>query len=452
MAEWPVLLPQHHLGYIDWATFQANQARIDANVHPEPHQAGGAVREGAAPLQGLAACGKCGRRLHTHYTGRNAAPGYHCAGKDIVSGRGVYCLNVGGVQIDQAVADAFLKALTPAALEATQLAVQQLEANHDAALAQWRLAAERARYEAERVERQYRAVEPENRLVARGLETEWEKRLRDLAAAEAELERREKQRPRTLIEEERKKILALGADLHKVWTAPTTTDRDRKELLRALLEEVLVSVDRPERRAHLTLRWRGGTLTEFDLSLPRMKPRGLHTDEDTISLLRRLAVHYPDDVIAGILNRQGRRTANGERFTANQVGSLRRYRNIPRYEPPAKSPAGELATIRRAAQILGVYTSTIHRWLSDGFIAGEQLTPGAPWQIRITDELRARFVEQAPPGYLPMLETTMKLGVSRQTVLQRVKRGELEALLVTRGRRKGLRIKVVDDQPGLFHE
>ena len=125
---------------------------------------------------------------------------------------------------------------------------------------------------------------------------------------------------------------------------------------------------------------------------------------------------------------------------------------FPRYEPPAESPTGELATIRKAAQILGVYTSTIHRWLNDGFIAGEQVTPGAPWQIRITDELRARFVEQAPPDYLPMLEATMKLGVSRQTVLQRVKRGELEALLVTRGRRKGLRIKVVDNQPRLFRE
>src|SRR5262249_20672626 len=90
-----------HLGYIDWATFQSNQTRIDSNVHPEPHQAGGAVREGAALLQGLATCGKCGRRLHTHYTGRNAAPGYHCAGKDIVSGRGVYCLNVGGVEVDR---------------------------------------------------------------------------------------------------------------------------------------------------------------------------------------------------------------------------------------------------------------------------------------------------------------------------------------------------------------
>src|SRR6201993_367207 len=357
MAEWPVLLHEHHPGYIDWATFQANQARIDSNVHPQPHQAGGAVREGSALLQGLARCGKCGRRLHTHYRGRNAPPGYHSSGQDLVSGRGVYCLNVGGVQIDQAVVDAFLQALTPAALEATQLAIQQLEANHDAALSQWRLAVERTVYEAERAERRYRAVEPENRLVARGLETEWEKCLRDLAAADAELERREKQRPRMLSEAEKKKIFSLGSDLHKVWTAPTTTDRDRKELLRALLEEVIVRVDRAERRGHLTLRWGGGTLTECDLSFPRMKPHGLHTDEDTISLLRRLAVHYPDDVIAGILNRQGRKTASGESFTANQVGSLRRYRNIPRYEPPATPPTGEVVPIRTAAEILGIYPS-----------------------------------------------------------------------------------------------
>jgi len=450
MAEWPVLLHEHHPGYIDWETFQAIQVRLDNNVHPEPHQSGGAVREGAALLQGLATCGKCGRRLHTHYRGRNSTPGYHCAGKDLVEGRGVYCLNVGGVQIDQAVVDAFLKALTPAAIEATELALLQLEADHDAALSQWRLAVERARYEAHRAERQYRAVEPENRLVARGLETEWEKRLRDLATAEAELQRRELQRPRPLSPEEKNKIRSLGSDLNKVWTAPTTRDRDRKELLRTLLEEVIVKVDRPEHRAHLTLRWRGGTLTDLDLSLPRSQPHGPRTDEDTISLLGRLASLYSDDVIAGILNRQGRKTATGERFTANQVGSLRRYRNIPRFQPPAEPPNGELVSIRKAAEILGINTSTVHRWLNDGFIAGEQITPGAPWQIRITDELRARFVEQAPSDYLPMLETTMKLGISRQTVLQRVKRGELEALLVTRGRRKGLRIRVVDDHPSLF--
>jgi DNA invertase Pin-like site-specific DNA recombinase len=449
-SEWAVLLPDHHQGYIDWATYQANQSRIDANVHPQPHQAGGAVREGAALLQGLAICGKCGRHLHTHYSGRSASPGYHCSGKDIVQGRGVYCLTVGGIQIDQAVTDAFLKAVTPASVEITELAIRRLETDHDAALGQWRLAVERARYEADRAERQYRAVEPENRMVARGLESQWEKRLRDLAAAEAELERRQQLRPRTLSQEEKNRMRALGSDLRNVWTAPTTTDRDRKELLRSLLEEVIVTVDRPAHQAHLTIRWRGGKLTEIDLPLPRSQPRGQRTDEDTISLLPRLAALYPDDVIAGILNRQGRKTASGERFTANQVGSLRRYRGIPRFQPSAQPTQGEVVSIRKAAQILGMNTSTIHRWLAEGFIAGEQVTPGAPWQIRITEELRARIVEQAPPEYLPMLETTMKLGVSRQTVLQRVKRGELQAKLVTCGRRKGLRIKVLDDQPHLF--
>ena len=453
MDQWSVLIQDHHPGFIDWVTFQANQARLDSNTRPKPHQAGGAVREGSALLQGLATCGHCGRRLHVHYRGRNSAPGYHCAGKDLVNGRGVYCLNVGGMVIEQAVANAFLEAVTPAAVDATMLSVQQLQANHDAALSQWRLEVERTRYEAERAERRYRAVEPENRLVARGLETEWENRLRDLAAAETELRRREQQRPNPIGPEQLKRIQMLGADIRQVWTAPAITDRDRKELLRTLLEEVILHLKRAEGHAHLTLRWRGGAITMLDVPIPRFKPMGPRTDEDTISLLRRLAALYPDEVIAGILNRQDRKTATGERFTANQVGSLRRYRNIPRFQPSsAEPPTGELVSIRKAAQILGMNTSSIHRWLADGFIAGEQVTPGAPWQIRITDELRARIVQQAPPEYLPMLETTMKLGVSRQTVLQRVKRGELQAVLVRQGRRKGLRIKVVDQQPALFEQ
>jgi predicted site-specific integrase-resolvase len=117
---------------------------------------------------------------------------------------------------------------------------------------------------------------------------------------------------------------------------------------------------------------------------------------------------------------------------------------------PADRAEGELVTIKQAAALLGLVPSTIHRWLTDGFLVGEQVTPGAPWQIRLTDELRARFVEEAPPEYLPMLEATLRLGVSRQTVLQRVKRGELEAVHVRCGRRKGLRIKLLDTQPNLF--
>jgi DNA invertase Pin-like site-specific DNA recombinase len=452
MEQWAVLMADHHPGFIDGATFQANQARLDSHTRPKPHQAGGALREGSALLQGIVSCGHCGRRLHVHYRGRNSAPGYHCGGKDLVNGRGVYCLNVGGMVMEQAVADAFLQAITPAAIDATRLSLEQLQANHDAALSQWRLEVERARYEAERAERRYRMVEPENRLVARGLETEWENRLRDLAAAEMELRRREQQRPSSLVPEQFQAMQRLGSDIRQVWAATTTTDRDRKELLRTLLEEVVLNLKRAEGRVHLTLRWRGGAVTTLDVAVPKFRPMGPRTDEDTISLLRRLTALYPDEVIAGILNRQGRKTATGERFTANQVGSLRRYRNIARFQPPTETATGDLVSIRKAAQILGINTSSIHRWLADGFIAGEQVTPGAPWQIRITDELRARIVLEAPPEYLPMLETTMKLGVSRQTVLQRVKRGELQAMLVRQGRRKGLRIKVVDQQPALFEQ
>jgi DNA invertase Pin-like site-specific DNA recombinase len=452
MEQWAVLIADHHPGFIDWATFQANQARLDSNTRPKPHQVGGALREGSALLQGIVSCGHCGRRLHVHYRGRNSAPGYHCCGKDLVNGRGVYCLNVGGMVIEQAVADAFLQAITPATIEATRLSIEQLQANHDAALSQWRLEVERAHYEAERAERRYRTVEPENRLVARGLETEWENRLRDLAAAEMELRRREQQRPSSLAPEQFQAMQRLGSDIRQVWAATTTTDRDRKELLRTILEEVVLNLKRAEGRVHLTLRWRGGAVTTLDVAVPKFRPMGPRTDEDTISLLRRLTALYPDEVIAGILNRQGRKTATGERFTANQVGSLRRYRNIARFQPPTEPATGDLVSIRKAAQILGMNTSSIHRWLADGFIAGEQVTPGAPWQIRITDELRARIVQEAPPEYLPMLETTMKLGVSRQTVLQRVRRGELQAMLVRQGRRKGLRIKVVDQQPELFEQ
>ena len=449
-SQWSVLIREHHEGFIDWQTYEANLERIATNTRPRAHQPGGAVREGTALLQGIATCGHCGRRLRTHYQGRKASPGYHCPGKNVVNGRGVYCLNIGGMQIDQAVARALLDALQTAGLEAAVLAAEQLEAGHDAALEQWRLAVERARYEAERAERRYRAVEPENRLVARHLETEWEHRARQLEQAETELARRQQQRPRELGLNERNLVLALGEDLQRVWHAPTTTARDQKELLRTLLEEVIITAHRDNHCPHLALRWRGGMLTELDVERPRTRHAPIRTDENTVELVRRLAVHYSDAVIAGILNRLGKRTAYRHRFTANRVGNLRRHWSIPCFEPATQPPDGELVSIMQAAKILAIAPSTIHRWLNDGFIAGEQLTPGAPWRIRITEELLARFVEETPEGYVPMQDATKILGVSRQTVLQRVNRGELDAVHVYRGKRKGLRIKVIDDHPDLF--
>lgn len=452
-AEWSVLLQDHHEGFIEWQTYEANQARLAANTRPLPHRAGGgALREGSALLQGLAICGHCGRRLRTHYRGRAASPGYHCAGKDVVNGRGVYCLNVGGVQIDAAAAEAFLEVLQPAGVQAALAAAERIETDREAALAQWRQAVERAQYEATRAERRYRTVDPENRLVARGLEAEWEQRLRDLDGAKAELGHREQQRPRTLDPQTRHTLLCLGADIKQVWSAPTTTPRDRKELLKTLLEDVTIAVHRSEYRAHLILRWRGGSLTELNVDLPRSRPATVRTDEATVDLVRRLAALYPDAVIAGILTRQGRTTARGHRFTANHVGNLRRHWDIARFEAPPTPEHGELVNVRQAATILGVAPSTIHRWLNDGLIAGEQLTPAAPWRIRLTDALRARFVDDPGEGYVTVQEATRRLGVSRQTVWHRVKRGELDAVHVRRGPQKGLRIKLIDTQPDLFRQ
>jgi DNA invertase Pin-like site-specific DNA recombinase len=272
-TEWPVLIADHHPGYITWDTYLANQERIGTNTRPRPHEAGGAVREGAALLQGLAICGRCGRRLRVSYHGRYATPGYYCAAGILVGGRGSYCLRVGGQQIDAAVATAFLAACTPAGLDAALAAAERLETDHDAALVQAHQAVERARYEAVRSERRYRIVDPENRLVARGLEREWEQRLQELAAAEAELAQREQRRPRGLDPQGHALIERLGRDLERVWAAPSTSDRDRKELLRTLLEEVIVNVDRPAARAQLTLRWRGGALSELAIPLPRCPAR-----------------------------------------------------------------------------------------------------------------------------------------------------------------------------------
>ena len=140
-AEWQVLIWDHHPGFIDKPTFENNRERIARNTRPRAHEAGGAVREGAALLQGIAVCARCGRKLNVHYDGRRAQarPSYYCPGSILVENRGSHCLRVGGVQIDQAIAGALLAALTPAGVKAALQAAEALEQDHDAALTQWRL-------------------------------------------------------------------------------------------------------------------------------------------------------------------------------------------------------------------------------------------------------------------------------------------------------------------------
>jgi DNA invertase Pin-like site-specific DNA recombinase/uncharacterized protein YndB with AHSA1/START domain len=448
--QWSVLIRDHHPGFIDWATFEMNQARLARNIRPKAQEAGSILREGSALLQGLACCGRCGRKLRVYYQGRHSTPGYYCAQSTPCEGRGHWCLRVGALQIDQAVAQCFLSALSPAGLEACLEAEKRADSDEQSALRQWRLQVERARYEAERAERRYREVEPENRLVARTLETDWEKRLKELEVAEAGLLRRQQESRLKLSPPQREQIRALGEDLSRVWDAASTTDRDRKELLCGLIEEVKIDPLPDHAKVRLVVRWKTGCHSELEILRKRRPVAVIRTDEQTVELVRRLAVHHPDAVIAGVLNRQGRTTATGLGFTTNAVGNLRRHWKIARYQPPAHAPNGESLSVDAAAKELGLAPSTLHRWVADGFVAGEQVTPGAPWRIRMTQQLRNFVVQEPPSGYVAMPQAMRLLGVSRQTIMQRVKCGALPIVHLSRGRRKGLYIKAVDQHPQLF--
>ena len=455
--EWTVLIPDHHPGFIDWATFEANTARLRENWRAPRGFGGGAPREGAALLQGRLRCGKCSRLMQTGYSGtKGNCPRYLCGRAKQLYGGEKGCQSLGGRRLENRVLKEVFAVLEPAALAATAQALTDAERAHAATVRTFELTAERARYEADRARRQYDAVEPENRLVARALERALEAKLAAQRQAERDLLAGRARRPVRLTDEEQAWLSRAGADVRAVFTAPSTTFRERKQLLRAILAEVVVTVDPATRTAGLRIIWQGGT------SLPLTKTGGHFraTDEDTVDLVRRLAEHYDDTTIALILSRQHRRTGTGLTFTKSRVQSLRVSRGIPSHRPPDTVPTdgdddgddAVVVTVAEAERLLGVGKVTIYRWLRDGFITGEQLTAGAPWRIRIDQAVRDHIVPAVPEGWVGLDQAATTLGMARQTVLRKVQRGELEAVHVNRGRRKGLRINVSSDQTGLFDQ
>jgi transposase len=373
---------------------------------------------------------------------------YACVRGFQLHGTDTSCQGLGGGRLDTAVTAAFLEAVTPAGVAASTGAITELTEQHDARLSGQRLALERAEIDATRAERQFDACEPENRLVARTLERKLEDTLAAVAREQRTLAALEHARPAPLTPAERDALTRLARDLPKLWAANTTTGRDRKELLRALISEIVITVRRPENVAEVEIFWEGGARTQLTVALIRAGTKRTCTSEDTIDLVRRLAAHHPDQQIAAILNRQGRRTGTALPFTATRVQGIRQRAGIPVAPPP--DPNSDTVTIGQAADMLQVSTATIHRWLREGLLPGEQVTAGAPWQIRLTDEIRARFVPDIPDGYLPLNEAAKRLGVARQTVLHQVQRGQRHAVHVTAGRRKGLRIQVLQSEAGLF--
>jgi DNA invertase Pin-like site-specific DNA recombinase len=407
--KWEVLLHNVYPAYITWEEFLANQAQLADNQNRFQKGKSGAPREGQALLQGILLCGRCGRRMHVRYAGENGEyPVYICRYAESEYG-GSRCQELRGHDLDAEVERLVLEALAPDRVSIALAALEELEQEYASLRQQWQLRLERLRYEAERAQRQYSAVEPENRLVARTLERRWEEKLREVEKAEQEYDAWLRRNQLNLTDEDRRDILALGEDLPKVWYAPSTTPADRKQILRLVIREVIVDRDREQGKAWFQINWQTGAISEHWFIRPV-----LSYDEyaDLEALEKRLrALHAEgkeDGAIAEILNAEGFRTARRCLFTKSSIANLRKrwgllagHTNIPN---PVQWEDGTYS-LRGAAMVLGVSRSTVHNWLHSGRLQGHQETARAySWKITMTEEQIAALRANRPSDGLPGTE------------------------------------------------
>jgi DNA invertase Pin-like site-specific DNA recombinase len=394
VEDWPLVLHDHHPAYITWGRFQRNQLRLIENCTSQHQENRGAIREGAALLQGLVLCGRCGRRMTIRYLDDGKIPLYECNQLHKRLGEKV-CQSLRGDRIDAAVAGAFLEAMRPAQLEVSMAAIDQIAQQARRVDHQWELIVERARYEAELARRRFLAIEPENRLVGRTLERDWEAKLAEVERLERESATRPAAAIRLVDPVERARILALARDLPTVWQAEITTNADRKQLLGFLIKDVCLT--RAEATIEVSIRWRTEACTVVTLPRPQRSCDARRTDPVALTRLRALAADTPDRRIAEILDQEGFRSGTGQRFTQNIVKQLRYSYSIPSGCPdrPALCADGHRADGRCsasvAADLLNVTVSTIADWCQSGLLDGIQSASHGPWWIQLTPEIIARL-------------------------------------------------------------
>jgi DNA invertase Pin-like site-specific DNA recombinase len=392
VEDWPICLRDAFAGYIGWDEFMANQKRLSDNLCR--YQAGqrGVARKGSALLQGLAVCGRCGRRMCLRYSGPNANyPVYRCTVDHDQLGAPV-CQEVRALPVDAEVERLVLEALEPdriamaiAALAQVKEEVRQLER-------QWSLKKERARYEAERARRQYDAVDPDNRLVARSLERQWEEKLREVEATELAFQRWRSQQSLDLSEGDRAALLTMGEDMPKIWHAATTTAADRKQMLRFLIRDVMLDQKREQGQVVIKIVWATGASSEHRL---RRKVQAYDQYAELADLERRVRELNGDSKmdaeIAEILNREDYKTTRGTPFSGEVVHLLRQRWAIPTVKingtqpNPARWPDGSYS-VQGLAVAMGVTTQTIFKFLRRGRLNGRQLKKGMPWQIDVAEK------------------------------------------------------------------
>lgn len=377
-ADWEVLLPEHHDGYISWVEFERNQQLIADNANGKGQMARGSVRRGDALLAGLLRCGHCGRRLHVAYSGTEGfCVRYNCRGAHLNHGT-ERCIAFGGLRVDAAVAAEVLRFLAPLGIEAALRAVEACESSASEWRRQTELALTQARYEAEYARRQYDAIDPDNRLVAAELERRWNDRLVEVYRLEEQLAAPEADRTAMPTPQERARLLALGDDIEALWHHPGATAETRKRILRTLIVEIVTKL--VGNMIELVIHWQGGDHTRLAVPRNRLGKHRWSTDLATGDLIRALARQQPDSGIAAILNRAGKRTGKGNTWTEARVRSHRDHHDIPVYRAGEMAERGEL-TLEETAVRLKVSKMTVLRLIGSGTLQARQVCKGSPWAI-----------------------------------------------------------------------
>jgi DNA invertase Pin-like site-specific DNA recombinase len=386
-SQWQVLLRDRMPAYITWEQYQANLEQLRQNRSAV--QAKGAIRKGRALLTGLVVCGRCGYRLATCYCGWTSYPRYDCRAASTVYGE-ARCQGLAAAALDAEVVRLVLLALEPSALEVSLQVAGDLQAQHDAAEKLWQQRIERAKYEADRARRQYDNVEPENRLVARTVEAEWEKKLQTHRELLDQHERFLREQPRLLTTEEQEQIRTLAGDLPALWNASTTTDQDRKAILRQVIDKVVVNVEGDTEWVEARIHWIGGQQTYTRLRRPVARIEQL---SDFAAIRQHIIELHGSGtsapLIAVRLNEQGYRTADGAPFTSQGVRTwISRYGPGPvvKCNDPGDAPGEGEWFISALAKKLDVSPATILKWVRQGHLQARRQRAGLrAWIVRATE-------------------------------------------------------------------
>lgn len=397
---WEVCLQDVYPAYISWEEFVSNQNRLTNNKNNYYQRKQGAPRNGCALLQGIVLCGVCGCHMRSHYHGRNDQPIYSCE-TEIQEYGSPRCQQVQGLAVDAEVERLVLEALKPDRIELALGALEQLEREATALERQWTLRVERARYEATRAERQYNMCEPENRLVARNLERLWEEKLRAVEGVEKEFQTWRKQHQTVFTDADRRQILALGEDLPKLWSASSTTNAERKQIIRLIVKNVVLERNRERGKIWFKISWQTGAVTEHCFKR-RTGSYEEHADRDQIrSRISELNAEEKTDLeIATILTAEGFRTTRGEEinhvavFYLRKLWGIRANRAYEGGHNPQKWDDGTYS-VQGVMAAIGVSKSAVHFWLHHGLLEGKQSAKGAPWKITLSDEQILRLREYA---------------------------------------------------------